>query len=200
MSINCQIKAINDKLVATLEGLCCLEEGETPPWTEVDPNAPIACQLEALLAMQCLAAEKVVCEGGECEACFIVKGFDYERGVEGFYNSGNFGATVNGVATSTPWNFISDQGKAAAYQSMIDQVNATAGWSVSVTSDPSMNTNDLVEFKFEYSGDCGEAAILSMQRTTGTKDLLTLDANNGSGSFVDDAGDEISSGRQPTTC
>lgn len=200
MSINCQVKDIGDKLKSALEGLLCPEEGEELNLPCPDPNAPIACQLDSLLELACLIQEQTVC-GSDCEveACFRLKGLDIERGVNGFWNSGSFGATVNNVTTSTPWNFNSDVGKSKAYQAMLDQINATPGWSVTVVNEASMETNDLVEFEFKYCGPA-DGAVLKIVRTTGTPDQIGLNANTGVGVFVDDQGDEISSGRQPVAC
>ena len=144
--------------------------------------------------------------------CFRHTGFDYEGGV-GFFDSGAYTSNVNGVATSTPWNFTPPQiatlGKSAAYQAQIDHINATAGWSVVVIRDPRMNVRNggpdvsQVEFEYQYCGPAGPAAILTIQRTSGdasSTSVLTLDANDNSGTFTDEAGDPISSGRQPVAC
>lgn len=195
--IICLIALLNDKLVAILTGLFCLEEGETPPWTPANPGDPIACQLKAIFDMACLAADQVVCEGAACVACFVHKGYDYENS-SGFWGSGAFQATVNGVATSTPWAFAGTEPKSQGYQAMIDQINATPGWTVTITDDPTMATNDLVGWRFNYSGPCGDPAILTIERQGG--DSIVLDANTGTGTFTDSGGNEISNGRQPTAC
>jgi hypothetical protein len=199
MSLTCQIKELYQKLVETLKGLYCLSEGQEPPWPALNENDSIECQLATLFSMQCMAADQVVCAGCEVEGCWAFKGFDYARGVEGFWDSGLFNATVNGVPTSTPWNFTSDVGKAAGYKAMIDQINATPGWTVTVTEDASMESTDIVGFEFKYCGPA-DGAVLTIQRTSGTRDVLTLNANDGTGTFVDDGGDEISNGRQPVGC
>jgi hypothetical protein len=127
-----------------------------------------------------------------------MSGFDYEQGA-GFWGSGAFQATVNGVATSTPWNFAGTENKSLGYQAMIDQINATPGWSVTVVQDASMASTDLVQWRFNYCGDAGEAATLTIVRTSGGDDTIVLNAEDGSGSFTD-ANGEISSGRQPVLC
>lgn len=151
---------------------------------------------QQMLQKLCNIEELLTCEECEVEKSFTFSGFDYEQG-EGFWGSGSFGADVNGTATVTPWGgpFAT---KSEYYTQMLDQINnGTPGWSVTVVNDPSATGNsDLVDFEFDYCGPAGDAAILTINRTTGTPDVLIMDANTGTGSFTDDNG-EISSGRQP---
>ena len=133
----------------------------------------------------------------EVEKTFTFSGLDYENGA-GFWNSGSFGATVNGTATSTPWTAVLTS-KAAGYQAMLDQINnATPGWTVTVVNDVAIpdGGSDLVDFQFDYCGPAGEAAVLTIVRTTGTRDTVQLNANTSTGTFTDENG-PISDGRQP---
>jgi hypothetical protein len=136
--------------------------------------------------------ESVICSC-DVECAFTMSGFDYETG--GFWGSGAFQASVNGVATSTPWAFAGTENKSLGYQAMIDQINATPGWSVSIVNDPTMASTDLVEWMFTYCGDAGGPATLSILRQGG--DSITLDAEAGTGSFLDSDNNEISNDRQP---
>lgn len=154
--------------------------------------------------VDCLNAikEAVICEDCEIECSFTMSGFDYESG--GFWGSGAFQASVNGVATSTPWAFAGTENKSEGYQGMIDQINATAGWSVTVVNDVSMSTTGLVDWQFDYCGPA-EGSTLTIVRGSGTNnDTVNLDAQSGEGSFtnvgfvnVNNPNGEISNDRQP---
>jgi hypothetical protein len=196
MSLKCRIAAIAAKQQELLSALVCVDEGEVSPFEPVDGSQSIKCQLQTLLDNTCAAVDLTVCEC-DVEACFTMTGFDYESG-GGFWGSGAFQATVNGVATSTPWNFAGTEDKSLGYQAMIDQINATPGWSVTVVTDASMSTTDLVSWRFDYCGDAGDAATLTIVRTSGD-DTIVLNAETGVGSFTDSNG-EISNDRQPVLC
>ncbi|OED44913.1 hypothetical protein ACH42_06305 [Endozoicomonas sp. (ex Bugula neritina AB1)] len=196
MSITCFVRDINSKLAEAAGELECLEEGQESQIPTVNENDSILCQLSSLYALACFIRDQLICDD-LITRCFQMKGFDYETG-GGFWGSGAFNATVNGTATTTPWNFSGTENKSLAYQAMIDAINALPGWSVTLIQDPPMSSNDLVGWQFDYSGPPGAAAVLEIVRQGG--DTIKLDANTGDGSFTDSDDNEISNDRQPVAC